>query len=221
MNSLQRLHGDKVSGVHQQSGVRTCHACLIFWPDSLAVGLREEKSIPQPGRRDTSSLSSEQVGLTPLGVDFGPLHRLHVKGFLDFVNPIGFGWLTERKQMAGFQAHHFSEVPDATPWSVQTLELVGLVVHEQPVVYVSENLPRMSELREAPTRSLDNFELAGLEALRAGENIFVRTTLQGLRMLGGVRAATECIKCHSGERGELLGAFSYALRDANELKNGR
>ena len=31
------------------------------------------------------------------------------------------------------------------------------------------------------------------------------------RMLGSLRAAKQCLDCHTASRGDLLGAFSYAL----------
>jgi mono/diheme cytochrome c family protein len=30
-------------------------------------------------------------------------------------------------------------------------------------------------------------------------------------MLGAVRSTRQCVACHGGDRGDLLGAFSYAL----------
>jgi len=89
---------------------------------------------------------------------------------------------------------------------------VGLLLHAEPVVYVSEHLPRMDEQREAPTRPLDRFEASALEGLRRGEDILVQETAGNLRMLGAIRNAKQCIECHGGERGDLLGAFSYSLR---------
>ena len=38
-----------------------------------------------------------------------------------------------------------------------------------------------------------------------------RQTPDGLRILGAIRAAKQCVDCHGGERGALLGAFSYTL----------
>ena len=210
-NALNSLHEGKVANFVSSPRFGVLRMPYLS-AQRLAAGVREERSIRQPGPRDTSSLSSELLGPPPRGFDTGPLNHLHLKGLLDFVNPQGYGWLSKRKQIAGFQPHHFSEVPNTTTWRVQTIDLVGLVVHEHPRVYVSESLPRMSELRKAPTRTLDTFELAGLEALRAGENLFVRPTPQGLRMLGGIRNVEKCTECHGGERGDLLGAFSYSLR---------
>ena len=66
--------------------------------------------------------------------------------------------------------------------------------------------------RKAPTRALDKFELSGLETIRSGEDIVVADTAKGLRMLGAIRNAKQCIECHAGQRGDLLGAFSYSLR---------
>ena len=41
--------------------------------------------------------------------------------------------------------------------------------------------------------------------------MFVRETSEGVRMLGAIRSVEQCMKCHGGERGDLLGAFSYSL----------
>jgi hypothetical protein len=73
-------------------------------------------------------------------------------------------------------------------------------------------LPRMDKLRYAPTRPLTKFEETGMHRLQAGEDLFVRESPNGIRMLGAVRSVSQCIKCHDGERGDLLGAFSYFLQ---------
>jgi hypothetical protein len=142
------------------------------------------------------------------------LVKLHRDGVVDFVNPGGFGFVKDRRHVAGFQEHHFSQVPKTDEWKLQTLDLVGLVVHERPVVYVSDKLPRMDELKKAPTRALDGFEELGLAALAKGDDLFVRDVDDVRRMLGAVRSAKQCVGCHGGERGDLLGAFSYTLKRA-------
>ena len=52
----------------------------------------------------------------------------------------------------------------------------------------------------------------GLATLRKGEDLYVRED----RMLGSIRSTKQCIACHGGERGVLLGAFSYTLRPASK-----
>jgi hypothetical protein len=141
------------------------------------------------------------------------LFELHKDSFVDFVHPNGFGYVKDLRHVAGFQPHQFSQTPSsAAEWQVQTLELVGLLLHDEPVVYVSEHLPRMDELVEMPTRALDKFETIGLEALRGGDDLFVRDIAVGTkRMLGPLRSTKQCITCHGCGYGDLLGAFSYTL----------
>ncbi len=99
-------------------------------------------------------------------------------------------------------------------WEIRALDLVGLVTREHPVVYESEKLPNMKELEDVPTRAPDFFESAGLDELQRGENFYVRSKDGVIRMLGAIRATSECRACHRAAEGTLLGAFSYTLRPA-------
>jgi hypothetical protein len=183
----------------------------------LTVGLRDGSPIPQPGERTTPP--DRPAGPLPPG-SYRPaeggdpdLAKLHDGGVLDFVNPNGFGLVKDRRHVAGFQSHAFSKVPGpAKEWALARLDLIGLVMHDAPTVYDSANLPRMDELRTAPTRPLDPFERESLATLQRGEDLVVRETGDRLRMLGAVRATKQCLDCHGGNRGDLLGAFSYVLR---------
>jgi hypothetical protein len=138
---------------------------------------------------------------------------LHRRGVLDFVNPQGFGYVKSKSQVSGYRPHRFREVPAITrDWSAQSVELVGVLVHDEPAVYLSEHLPRMDQLNKARTRPLDAFETEGLAALEKGEDLFVRGTYDTARMMGAIRNARQCVECHGGSRGDLLGAFSYRLK---------
>ncbi|QJW97905.1 hypothetical protein [Frigoriglobus tundricola] len=143
------------------------------------------------------------------------LGEMHVGGTLDFVNPWGWGYVKSRDRVAGFLPHRFSKVPEVKTWRVQRIELVGLLKHPEPVVYLSDRLPAMAELVNAPTRPLDAFEGAGLSAVRAGGDGFAAHRGAVVRFVGAIRSAKQCVECHGGQRGDLLGAFSYTLhRDA-------
>ena len=72
-------------------------------------------------------------------------------------------------------------------WQVERLALVGLLKYDEPVVYLSDYLPKMDELRDAPTRPLDAFEQAALSALRGGEDLMVQDGPDRMRMLGSLR----------------------------------
>jgi hypothetical protein len=138
---------------------------------------------------------------------------MHEENLLDFVYPKGFGFIKDRRHVAGFAAHQFGQVPaPADSWTVRNIDLVSLLLHHEPVAYITDHLPRMDELRNAPIRPLDELETAGLASLRQGEELVVRETVDAMRMLGALRSLKQCVRCHGGERGDLLGAFSYTLR---------
>ncbi len=99
-----------------------------------------------------------------------------------------------------------------TEWQLSKLELVSLLTSSVPRVYLSRNLPNMKELANARTRELNAFEMVSLAKLQSGERLIIESDHAEIRMLGSVRAASQCVGCHSVKRGTLLGAFSYILR---------
>ncbi|HKI38092.1 MAG TPA: hypothetical protein VKA46_39935 [Gemmataceae bacterium] len=136
----------------------------------------------------------------------------HEANLLAFLHPFDFGYVRDRGHVAGFRPHRFHRKADAPRrWQVERLELLGLLKYDEPVVYLSQNLPTMDELRDAPTRPLDTFEQEALDSLRRGEDLMVQEAPDRMRMLGSLRAGKQCLRCHEVERGELLGAFSYQL----------
>lgn len=176
----------------------------------LKKGIRRESPIPQPGMPSPSPWMSPSLQSRPASAD--GLRSFHQTSVADFINPAGFGFIKDRQHVAGFQEHQISEMPEPPrSWALQRLDLIGLLLQGKPIAYVSENLPRMQELKSAPTRELDEFESAGLLALKSGENLLVRMRGQERRMLGAIRAARQCLACHEAERGDLLGAFSYRM----------
>jgi hypothetical protein len=144
----------------------------------------------------------------------------HSDGMSNFLYPRGFGFVQDRAHVAGFEPHGFRS--DAYPvgrvenwsWRIQHIQLVGILSHETPVVYLTDQLPSMEQVRQGKTRPLDLFEEAALPALRDGEDLFLAGKGETVRMLGALRATKTCQQCHDAEVGDLLGAFSYTLRRA-------
>ena len=208
---LKQLHGDAVNLFVNSPGfgatrmIRPTERGLRRW-------LREEPVPSQPGPRFQETGSPGEWKPTAAD-DEPPMGDLLEVCIEDFVNPKGFGYFKDRRHVAGFESHRFSRVPEpANRWKLQALELVSLLLHDEPRVYVSDRLPEMDRMHGTPTRPLDRFERFALDRLRQGEDILATETDEGLRMLGAVRSGKQCVKCHGGDRGDLLGAFSYALR---------
>lgn len=132
---------------------------------------------------------------------------------IDFAHPETLGYIRDRSHVAGFQPHHFTRMPEvpSDTWQITRLELVSLLKFDTPAVYLSENLPRMDELAAAPTRPLDDFEVRALKAVRGGQELVTDESPERLRLFGAIRAFKACVKCHHGDEGELLGAFTYEL----------
>jgi hypothetical protein len=136
----------------------------------------------------------------------------------DFLYPTGFGYVKDRAHVAGFKPHGFRYlgVPahESKRWRVQHVQLVGILSYETPLVYLTDKLPSMEQIRQGKTRPLDFFEEAALASLRDGEDLYIVRKDDTLRMLGALRATKRCQQCHDAEIGDLLGAFSYTLRPA-------
>lgn len=133
-----------------------------------------------------------------------------------FTSSLSWAYVPSRQNAAGFQPHAILRVPglhgnECDQWQISRLDLVSLLKFDSPRVYLSEHLPRMEALRNAETRPVDEFEERSLPQLHDGEDIVVDQQLNTIRMMGAVRAAKQCLDCHSVRRGELLGAFSYLL----------
>jgi hypothetical protein len=158
----------------------------------------------------------------PATIERVPHAQLHRNTVVEFAFPQGWGYERQPDQHVGFLPHQLGTEPygmDYTPWlpdktwQVATVELIGLLAHPKPTVYMTVNLPRMDEAKTAAIRNPDEFEAAGLKAVAAGEELYLGTgkTEKVLRVVGGIRAAKACTSCHGCEHGQLLGAFSYVL----------
>jgi hypothetical protein len=157
----------------------------------------------------------------------------------EFARPDSWGLVKDKTQVAGFRPHALEFVPDGRVrrrhdherpikdaagkvtgyplierWAVGRVELIGLLMHESPVAYLNPDgkLPSMAAVKEAKTRGLTEFESNGLKDLAAGKEVVaVDAATNQLRMVGAIRMAGACQKCHDGKPGDLLGAFSYEL----------
>lgn len=62
-----------------------------------------------------------------------------------------------------------------------------------------------------PSRVLDAFEAFALTKIQKGSNLIKLENEHQIRAVGAIRAAQTCLRCHDGNVGELLGAFTYFI----------
>ena len=152
--------------------------------------------------------------ITPLAPPQTPeeIWKQHALGLDAFLSPDWNGLVRDRDQVAGFLSHQFTQSRYSSidsPLPAARLELVSLLKYDTPRAYMSKYLPRMEDLKKAPTRPLEPFEQQALEKLQQGEDLVSAEEGTRLRALGALRALRQCQQCHTVREGELLGAFSY------------
>jgi hypothetical protein len=208
VNSLRYLHEETVRQFVNSPGFGAIR--MIPPVDGFAMRGKERASSPVQAVQAPIEVEKPRSASVTFETN---LLDLHLSSMLDFTNPAGFGFVKDRKHVAGFQSHAFSKTPDAGQnWKLESVELVGLLLHPEPVVYESPHMPAMEELRGAKTRPPDRFERDALAAIRHGEELVPGVKGDHLRLLGAIRSARQCVDCHGGQRGDLLGAFSYTLK---------
>lgn len=210
---LKRLHHSTVATFIDSPGFGVRR---IIRPTDERLERRDltflSKPVAQPGEHTQVYASFGDLEKVEFTGDREALNDLHHQSITNFASPGDFGFIKDRKNVAGFLPHQMSETPWSKTLKVETIDLVSLLLHDPPMAYVSKNLPRMEELIDAPLRSLDAFESVGMTRLERGQDLFVYVNKDMVRMLGGIRAAKQCVKCHGCNRGDLLGAFAYTLK---------
>ena len=192
--------------------------------------LEPDELIPQPDtcqqlvdEKMTRTRGEKRISESKFTIETDGLTELHKQGFVEFINFQGFGHAIKEEQLvAGFQSHRFRNIPqlrETNRWAITRLELVSLLKFDEPRVYISDNLPQMDELRDASTRSLNDFEDAALRKLRNDNDLVIDYQDGTIRMLGSVRAYKVCLDCHQVPQRRLLGAFSYRISRIATLAN--
>ena len=210
---LERLHHDNTRQFVSAAGFGFIRMAYVT-PRSLEL---DPRPVFAPGL--VQSKVEDPVELYAEGQEF---HELVLTDYLD---PETFGYVAAPKTVAGFEPHALRTVRQATEprdelfdWEISRLELVSLLRHNPPRVYVSEEMPAMDQLTEYPHRELNEFESASLPQLVSQEDLVIKRIADRMVMLGSLRASNDCLECHSGQRGDLLGAFSYELANLAEKR---
>ena len=208
---LQMLHENTLRTFAEQPGFgfsRMSGMAMLAWSsrdrddeDAIDAPAPDLEALSAGARAELMHEVPDRIG------SMREMHNLWVPAFFE----PRFGYFVDRRHVVGFSRHGIREEPYGSKTTPKSVQLIGLVVHPEPVAYVSQGLPSMKNLPRTPLRPLDTFETKGLASLKEGHPLFVRQTSSGPRVLGPIRAMKQCVECHDCERGRLLGAFSYTL----------
>jgi len=97
-------------------------------------------------------------------------------------------------------------------YSLDSFDLIGVGKHPDPVAFLGRHHESVAMLRQ--TRPLTSFESRAVAELIAGEDVAVEANQAGRFVVGALRAKEDCLKCHGGKTGDVLGALSYRLTPA-------
>src|SRR6185436_11503049 len=100
-------------------------------------------------------------------------------------------------------------------YALDSIELVGLLKGSVPVAYVPGPHTERPSAADFKGRPLTEVENAAIAAFRQGRGIVSTSDASGaLLCVGALRARESCVGCHQDKKaGDLLGAFSYRLRE--------
>ncbi|MGH8026737.1 MAG: hypothetical protein ACREO0_08415 [Pseudoxanthomonas sp.] len=171
----------------------------------------------------TLPLQAQAPPPSPASVDLrSVLQRMHADYVEAFVVSEGFG----KSRLTPMMRLRWNRDPIGdSKLRVRDVQLIGIARHDSPVVYISafqgfEHGEHGPELVDRRPRAINAEETRALLALSEGEKIVSTPEAGGLRVIGPIRARSECLDCHRDKQvGELLGALSYQLEPA--LASGR
>jgi hypothetical protein len=150
-------------------------------------------------------------GYKPLNQTWESCEEMHDSYVKRFVSAEGFG-------LTRMMTPHMRDTSGTldlgrTRYSIESIELVGLLQRSQPVVYLpslhSSGAAGGTGTKRAPT----SFEASALADFRGGKGMASQSEPGALRCIGAVRATEKCLECHENKKaGDLLGAFTYRLK---------
>lgn len=158
---------------------------------------------------------------------FVSLDALQAEFLKRFLDAPGFGM--SRVILPEFHRPASQLLLSGRKFEVKAPELIGLEEHAAPVAYqlpmgsfAKADLTNKVMKSSVKLRELNDFESRALARLRSGENVVMELdsaakqspqakNAMRLKAMGAIRATKDCLDCHSGKEGKLLGAFSYVL----------
>jgi len=211
--ALQQLHENTAAQFGRAAGFGFMRMPYVS-AQYVRLGPRAPMKLPVP------------VTITPLDPANALLESLHQSAVYNFVDPRRMAYARNRNEVSGFESHGLAKlerydccnVSPQPDWQVIRLELVSLMRHTEPRVYVAASLPEMDKLADVPNRPLNKFEQSALPQLAVQKDVVVNQQPDRIEMLGALRAGKTCLECHHGDRGKLLGAFSYELAPIQNTK---
>lgn len=233
VESLKQLHSSEVESFINREGFGFGRRPIVVsqGPKTLKVKDLQPTRYSGPVKKQPSHFFGNLIELEP-GAELSNngmpetelISSFHERGLQNFAVANRNGFVKDLDNVAGFQPHQllmpgwngsilkYRQRKDSDiDWVVNRINLISLMAHDTPRVYVSDELPTMQSAEQRETRPLNEFEKSGLESFENGQTVYYSAKPNRIELIGAIRAGAHCLECHQGQRGKVLGAFTYEI----------
>jgi hypothetical protein len=144
-----------------------------------------------------------------------PFVEAHERAVRSFVKSEGFGISRLRRKDLWNEHSVLFENARCMPWAIN---LIGLTADNGKRYFENARPPKKKEIPTAAHRELAEIELAAVETIQSRDTPFAKLPaskeyqdLRLIRVIAPIRALQDCLECHTGKVGDVLGAFDYHL----------
>ena len=164
----------------------------------------------------TGAQNPKLVPPLPDNVQWSSDHQLHAYFVDRFLESEGNGISRVYQPPMTLRESMRLRITSRDVYKLDGFDLIGIGKHPAPVAFLGRNRHTVSLGRQ--TRPLTTFEERAISELTAGEDVAVQSDPTGRAIVGALRAKEDCLRCHGGKTGDVLGALSYRLTPAETLK---
>lgn len=200
----------------------TCRAfvsCSVF-VITFVIGSATIRADSSPATRPSDPLPEMKDALD--GRDqprqwknFTQMHDYFVDGFVN-TEGRGLSRMVTPRQMSRYNTLYV----DGVDWHIGNVQLISVGKGRPPFAYDTPADATSKTIKNSPCRPLSDGEAAALDALKSGKQAVMVSNHDRPLLVGAVRAASSCLKCHDDAKvGDLLGAFTYPLLDEPLLES--
>jgi hypothetical protein len=193
---------------------------VAVWLRSLRKGADLIYPLESPMSRNTLQTATEVLTrLRPLltNVQWSAAYDLHAYFVDRFLESEGNGLSRVFQEPMALRDSMRLRITSRNTYKLDSLDLIGVGKHPDPVAFLGRG--HRTTLIQRLTRPLTPFEERAIAELKAGEDVAVETDHTGRVVVGALRAQEDCLKCHGGKTGDVLGALSYRLTPAGPLNS--
>ena len=190
-------------------------AILMAITAAIILAVSMVRSNADTGNEDPAP-KNPTVTQRVIEMDKQSLERLHTDRVEKFVEQVAFG-VRRVLMMPKIETKKLPVDSTGKTYVIDRMDLIGLLPGKEPIVRLATGINHAlrEEKKVVSTRALDEFEAQAVADLNK-RGLVWKLSESDVRMVGALRASQDCLSCHKGKEGDILGAFSYRMVPGKE-----